>query len=69
MQAKRIIPEVGKHYRNRGGGTFRCLSNGQGYSITQNTASGWTFDAYGIREYADGSIEWDYSLNGFFMEN
>ena len=33
-----------------------------------NVASGWTFTAVGTRMYEDGTIEWDYSKDGYFAE-
>ena len=66
-------PEKGTIYRNHGGGTFRCLEHPtQGHigaeAWMQNTASGWTFQARGIHRYEDGSIDWDYSVDGHFEE-
>ena len=65
-----FIPEVGKTYRNAGGGRYRCLSAGldENRPLMQNVASGWTFQAHGLVMYADGSIEWDYSTSGYFPE-
>lgn len=73
MSGKRNITlEVGKTYKNRGGGTFVCLEVGgflrPGDAIVQNVASGWTCTAHGVTQYEDGAIEWDYSTGGRFME-
>lgn len=61
--------ERGKEYKNRGGGTFKCISrehrNSDAYYM-QNTASRWTFMAHVITLYDDGTIEWDYSTGGTF---
>lgn len=52
-------------YRNRGGGTYLCLSTtGTHDPILTNVASGWTFTAHTITMYQDGTIEWDYSTGG-----
>lgn len=61
MQGKRITPKPGKVYRNKGGGEFLCLESFDGSAVMQNTASRWTFEAHGITQYEDGTLEWDYS--------
>ena len=61
-----FFPEVGKTYRNAGGGTYLCRrANGTTARMT-NVKSGWDFLAHGCRSYSDGSIEWDYSTDGCF---
>lgn len=78
----RIEPVVGQVYTNRGGGRFRCIAPSvagpvfynatvgfiNSSAVMQNVKSGWTFTAKGITEYIDGTIEWDYSINGRFEE-
>lgn len=55
----------GQIYKNRGGGSFRCLSvTGTHDPILTNVESGWTFTAHTITMYRDGTIEWDYSTGG-----
>lgn len=66
MYSKRIIPERGKVYKNKGGGEFLCIRGFDGNAIMQNTASGWTFKANGVIQYEDDSVEWDYSTGGHF---
>lgn len=71
MSGKRNVTlEQGKTYKNRGGGTFRCLQAGgflrTGDAMVQNVASGWTCTAHGVTMYEDGTIEWDYSTGGRF---
>lgn len=80
MNAKAFEPEVGAIYKNRGGGSFRCIAveqeeqspfyHGGGSSracaVMQNIKSSWTFTAKGIVRYADGTIEWDHSVGGRF---
>lgn len=63
-----IHPEIGKTYENCGGGTFRCLSSVGTSGTFINTRSGWKFLAVGVRQYKDGTIEWDYSDGGQFTE-
>lgn len=66
MKYTRFTPEKGKIYKNKGGGTFKCLRGFQGNAVMVNVLSGWTFKANGCLEYEDGSIEWDYSTGGHF---
>ncbi len=66
MQGKRITPEQGKVYQNKGGGEFLCIESFDGSAVMQNTASRWTFKAHGITQYEDGTVEWDYSTRGHF---
>ncbi len=66
----KYIPLPGYIYRNKSGGTFKCLRV-CGFikiydAIMQNTVSGWTFTAHGCGIYSDGTIDWDYSTNGRF---
>lgn len=32
-----------------------------------NETSGWCFTAHGTMSYQDGAIEWDYSMQGYWM--
>ena len=63
-----FTPEVGKVYHNHGGGDFKCthVFAYRRAAEMQNIRSGWTLVAHGIRQYTDGSIEWDYSTDGTF---
>ncbi len=78
-----LVPAFGQVYLNRGGGEYRCIdpapatgttyynaSGGSSGTIARfrNVASGWTFTAKGIIRYADGTIEWDRSIDGRFEE-
>lgn len=69
---KPFRPKVGKTYRNHGGGEYICLdvssADGRHYAIFENVRSGWNLRAVGVRAYSDGSIEWDYSTDGCFVE-
>lgn len=57
-----FTPEVGKDYRGREGGRYRCIVPiFTGRAIMVNTLSNWTFTAWGLRRYEDGTIVWDYS--------
>ena len=66
MQGKRITPERGKIYKNKGGGKFFCIRGYRNNAVMQNVASKWTFKATGVIQYEDGTIEWDYSTGGHF---
>ena len=66
-QKKKMTPVEGVEYRNRNGATYLCLSAwGDGMAIMRHTVSGWTLVAHGVRQYGDGTIEWDYSTGGFW---
>lgn len=66
-QSTPFLPEVGKTYRNAGGGEFRCEWAVGTDAGMVNVKSGWSFHAHGCRSYFDGSIEWDYSTDGRFI--
>lgn len=66
MDGRRITPEQGKVYKNKGGGEFFCIRGYAGDAVMRNIASGWSFKANGVIQYGDGSIEWDYSTGGHF---
>lgn len=72
MDEKRtyFTPVVGVVYKNRGGGEYRCLEVGGSLRLheakMQNVKSLWTFRAVGCGMYPDGTIEWDWSKDGFF---
>ena len=64
---RHAILEVGKVYKNRGGGKFLCLDplSDDSFCLV-NIESHWRFTAHTITLYDDGTIEWDYSAHGFF---
>ena len=64
----RITPLEGHVYHNAGGGDYRVLSLTAGCYKVQNIRSGWTCWAHGCTQYSDGSIEWDYSTGGVFVD-
>ena len=73
MARKHFTPERGTIYDNHGGGTFVCVGVPYRCHIgiaarMQNIKSGWTFTARGIHKYEDGTIDWDYSVDGQFKE-
>ena len=73
MSGKPFKPEIGKVYENRGGGFFECVfepyeANSKICAEMQNIKSGWRFIAKGVIQYADGTIEWDRSVGGYFAK-
>ena len=54
-------PSRGAVYRNHGGGIGVCAR-------MENVESGWTFQANGIHRYPDGSIDWNFSTGGRFLD-
>lgn len=69
MTRERYVPKVGRVYRNQGGGEYRCTGTmPDGSARFMNMASGWILNAHGIGMYEDGSIDWDYSTDGHFVE-
>ena len=76
-----IIPTVGRIYRNRNGGEYRCTGNatypddikkeqslalGEHHASMIRLADGWAIEVYGIHQYEDGTVEWNYSSGGSF---
>lgn len=73
MNGKRFTPKPGVVYKNRGGGSYRCLRSGgiipSRSAIMQNVESLWTFVAIGCTMFPDGSIEWCHSYRGRFADS
>lgn len=65
-------PVKGEEYENAGGGRYLCdsvQSSGKDCNAWMiNVASGWTCYCKGIVRYDDGTIEWDRSVGGHFIE-
>lgn len=61
-------PEVGKEYRNRNGGIFECLFMEGDTAELRNIKTGWQFVAHGCQQHEDGSIEWNFSTGGRFVD-
>ena len=77
-----IIPTVGQIYRNRNGSEYRCTGNAaypddiqkeRSLALGEHRASmlrltdGWAIEVYGIHQYEDGTVEWNYSSGGSFQ--
>lgn len=62
---KLIEPQAGVVYHNRCGSDYICDScYGGTNAIMVRIPDSWTCIAHGVRQYADGTIEWDYSTEG-----
>ena len=60
---------VGQVYQNKGGGAFLCIKQiDENVYVMLNIKSSWMLHAHNITMYEDGTIEWDYSSNGYFSE-
>ena len=72
---------AGQTYRNRNGGEYLCTGNtfyvddaqkqrflslGEPYCLYGACKGRLAFDRYGVIQYADGTIEWNYSTGGHF---
>ncbi|MGN0106374.1 MAG: hypothetical protein ACI4A5_01595 [Hominilimicola sp.] len=65
---RHAVLKRGEIYNNKYGGRYKCLDayeNGDAKMI--NIDSGWCFDANCVTLYDDGTIEWDFSTHGKFV--
>lgn len=84
MQGNYIAPIIGQVYANRNGREYCCLSNtaypsdeamqkavalGEHQAVMVRMSDGWSFTAYGLHQYEDGTVEWNYSTGGAFRED
>lgn len=60
-----ITPVVGQVYTNHNGQQYRCTRriNNERY-IMERLSDHWTLTAVRVRQYEDGTIEWDHSVGG-----
>ena len=70
---KAFTPETGKRYRNVNGTTYECRLGLLDGEFDDGTAwfvspAGYAFKAIGCILYPDGTIEWDYSKYGHFIQ-
>lgn len=76
MSSERGYLNVGSLYRlhDQNGYEVQCLGiiTNAYYSPfcarVRSIRSGWTMDVMGTNVYEDGSIDWDFSINGYFTE-
>lgn len=81
MERQYIIPVIGQIYKNRNGSDFLCTGNrgyendeqermalslGEHWASMKRVKDGWSLIAHGIIQYADSTIEWNYSTKGHF---
>lgn len=81
MERQYIIPVIGQTYTNSGGGDYLCTGNrvyetdeekqralslGEHWASLERVKDGWSLIAHGVIQYADGTIEWNYSTKGLF---
>ena len=81
MDKRYIIPVTGQIYRNRNGGEYLCTGNslymndaqeqralalGEHIAYMERVKDCWSLSAHGVIQYADGTIEWNYSTGGHF---
>lgn len=62
-----FIPTPGVIYHNAGGGNFLCIYVENDRVFFINVASGWVLEAHCVNLYENGSIDWNYSTNGYFI--
>ena len=60
-----ITPVAGQVYLNHNGQRYRCTGIINHERVTMERLSdGWTLIAVRTRQFEDGTIEWDHSLDG-----
>lgn len=77
MKSERVLLKVGSlytlHDREGHGQVLECLNVFDSYyspfcARLRSTITGWTMDCMGTNVYPDGSIDWDFSVNGNYTE-
>ena len=79
MKRKAIYPKYDRIYTHKDGGQYKrpdpmtapWMDKGPFDSFPdgfwlENINSGWICFCWGVAEYEDGTIDWNYSTNGFF---
>ncbi len=62
-----ITPVEGQVYHNRCGSDYLCERRyGDADACMVRIPDGWTCVAHRIRQYTDGTIEWDSSTGGYW---
>ena len=69
---RHFTPETGKRYTNVNGTVYECRAGLQEDLFDDGTAwfvspKGWAFKAINCVMYPDGTIEWDYSKHGHWI--
>lgn len=74
MERKYIFPVIGRIYRNRNGSDYLCtqvLRHAQpsdSLADFERITDGWCLTAHGVVQYEDGTIEWNYSSGGRWVQ-
>ena len=76
MKSKRVMLEPGKLYNLNGHEEknllcLRILEDdyySQFSAVVRSSTTGWTMMVHGTNIYPDGSIDWDFSTNGFYSK-
>ena len=80
MKSERVLLKVGELYelhtyrQDYKGMVLQCLRilTDDYYSpysaVVRSTITGWTMMVHGTNVYEDGSIDWDFSTNGYFSK-
>ena len=74
MEKKYFIPVVNHIYTNRNGSQYRCTDRVKGIRPCETIAyftrlsDGWSLTAHGPQIYDDGTIEWNYSTGGDWLQ-
>ena len=78
MKSERALLKVGELYelhtdcQDHKGNVLECLRilTDDYYSpysaVVRSTITGWTMMVHGTNIYEDGTIDWDFSTNGYF---
>lgn len=62
---KQITPIPGEVYKNRNGQLYVCMESfPPNIAVMRRQSDSWTLNAHEVRQYEDGSIEWDDSAGG-----
>lgn len=75
MTCERSVLDVGKYYNLVGHAEKNLLvlrKVADPYSEftyrVRSSTTGWTMTIHGVNMYSDGSIDWDFSTNGYYTE-
>ena len=76
MKTERVFLKAGCLYKHhdREGKVIECIGliTDDKYSpytaLVRSTITGWTMIIHGVNQYEDGSIDWDFSTNGYWTD-
>jgi hypothetical protein len=64
---KRFTPTVCESYHNRGQFDCVCEAVGDDWAVMRRLPDDWIMTCYGLIQYENGTIEWDRSIHGHWM--